>query len=269
MDTNNGDECLVKCPICGRKAEPSKDHIPPKSCGNKGNKIIQYFFISHGKRIEKKASNGVYFETICSDCNNGLLGGKYDKKLKEFYEFVCSDKNDILCWKGDITQIIKSVFGHMLALYHFTNAEPDKAMRKYLLRDILPENYSLNLFYYPYDAIFFAKNSMPLQFFKREKSIIPKQILSTVLYFYPFAFMLSYKKKFQNGIDLIELVKNKTSKLKLNKNSWKNYLTEEILPPCWPFEISENHSNDTVDSVVGGAEMESLAIAIDCSNKTK
>lgn len=260
----------VKCPICALKCFPSNDHVPPKSCGNSGTKY-QYFFINghDGKAIKKRVQNGIYFKYLCPDCNSKLLGAKYDPELANFYKFVINSKDNKIIWQGNITKIVKSIFGHILATYEFTNCIFDKAMRKYILRDIFPEHFSLNLFYYPNKSIFIAKNSMPLQHYKRQNSIIPKNFLCCSLYFYPFAFIFSYKKRLSCGVDLLRLIENKSNAIILNKNSWINNTTYNLLPDIWPFYISDERTSDTVDAIFGGAEMNSLSKILDVEDSNE
>ena len=65
------------CRICGKYGDLTDDHVPPKSCGNKGRTV---FSIGQNKLI---IQNGFHCRTICSNCNNELLGCNLDKEYKK------------------------------------------------------------------------------------------------------------------------------------------------------------------------------------------
>ena len=70
------------CRICGKYGALTDDHVPPKSCGNKGRTI---FSIGENKLI---IQNGFHCRTICSNCNNELLGCNLDKEYKRVYDQI-------------------------------------------------------------------------------------------------------------------------------------------------------------------------------------
>lgn len=77
-----------QCNICGKTEQLTWDHVPPKNCFN--NKRTEYNslfseLISEDKRFEI-AQSGIKFRTICRDCNNSLLGSKYDTELKKLVD---------------------------------------------------------------------------------------------------------------------------------------------------------------------------------------
>ena len=259
------DKKRERCPICGKYEFPTKDHVPPKSCNNFDKKIIHYFISDkNGGSIQKETQNGVHYEHICSSCNNGLLGGDFDLEFKKFYEFVLNSDDVNIKWRGDISKIIKCIFGHILATTKYSNCIYDKQMRNYILNDIIPSTLTLFLFYYPYDAIFTIKNAFPIVCFKipgRKNYNCPDETILDSLYFKPFAFIVAEKGSFSQGVDLLNLVQNGISEIELNKNTWIDLLWGIYLPPCWPCMISENKSRNTVDAVICGADLESFNIS--------
>lgn len=105
------------CRICGKFADLTVDHIPPKSCGNKGRTS----FTLWNKTIIMQ--NGFQCRTICDNCNNKLLGSDFDKEFKKFYDkakelkrmhssiiFDSINKIDV-----DAKKILRCILAHFLA----------------------------------------------------------------------------------------------------------------------------------------------------------
>ncbi|MBO4437855.1 MAG: hypothetical protein J5798_00775 [Spirochaetaceae bacterium] len=105
------------CRICGKIADLTDDHIPPKSCGNKGRTSFTF----GNKTIIMQ--NGFHCRTICTNCNNVLLGSDLDKEFKKFYDqakeykrmhssiiFAPINKIDV-----DAKKILRCILAHFLA----------------------------------------------------------------------------------------------------------------------------------------------------------
>lgn len=80
------------CHLCGENKKLSKEHIPPKSAGNKetkGTKIsFQDYFDSESVVKGKPFQGGVVFYCFCGDCNNSLT--KYVRAYKEWFKVGCN-----------------------------------------------------------------------------------------------------------------------------------------------------------------------------------
>ncbi|EHC2663816.1 chaperonin, partial [Escherichia coli] len=66
------------CNICGKYDLLTKDHVPPKCAITLGpvlQKTVSEFFNAQEPVKPLNAKNGSYFRTICSYCNNKVLGG--------------------------------------------------------------------------------------------------------------------------------------------------------------------------------------------------
>lgn len=103
------------CRICGKYASLTDDHVPPKSCDNKGR---TKFSISEAKTFIMQ--NGFHCRTICQNCNNELLGCDLDKEYKRVYEQINLFKKSGLYLPGNILEIdvdVKKFFRCILA--HF------------------------------------------------------------------------------------------------------------------------------------------------------
>ncbi|MCK7252855.1 chaperonin [Enterobacter roggenkampii] len=73
------------CNICGKFDLLTKDHVPPKCAITLGpvlQKTVSEFFNTREPVKPLNAKNGSYFRTICSNCNNFVLGG-FDKEIEK------------------------------------------------------------------------------------------------------------------------------------------------------------------------------------------
>lgn len=260
------DKKRIKCPICGKYSIPTQDHVPPKCCDNKGKRIIHYFYTRKGgEPAKKETQKGVHYDFICSDCNNRLLGSDFDIEFKKFYDAAVSSSNDKVHWIGDINKVSKCILGHILATNKYSSATWDKEIRNYIHNDVIPKSISLNLFYYPYDAIFTIKHAVPIMVFEnngRRNYDCPSNTMLDCLYFFPFAFIVSEKSVFARGIDLLEKVINNDNQIELDKNTWVDSIHNKLLPTCWPCMISNGKEDNTVDAIIGGGDLQSFNISV-------
>lgn len=105
------------CRICGNYAPLTDDHIPPKSCGNKGRAI---FSLGNKSVIMQ---NGFHCKTICATCNNELLGANLDKEYKTVYEKIKSFNdsglylpNNLLKIDVDVKKFFRCILAHFFAV---------------------------------------------------------------------------------------------------------------------------------------------------------
>lgn len=247
----------VRCPICGKYEFPTKDHVPPKSCNNKNDVVRKMVFPSiEGVKKDKIIQGGLSFSFICPTCNNDLLGAKTDKELAELFNTVTDSKNDVVVWEGDINNLVKSVFGHILATGEYSKVTYDREMRSFIMKGLMPNHTHLYLLYYPYNDVFLIRTVIPFEYFRRvspARRMNDKRIVSC-FYFYPFAFIVADADYYSGAIDLIEMLKNNQNTINLSKLSFLNPYTKSLLPPCWPCQIGEQSENDTVDVVLSGKE---------------
>jgi len=112
------------CNICGEFRKLSKDHVPPKGCGNVGRTEVFELIDALGAELplrpRTKQQNGAHHRTLCENCNN-LLGSNYDPELIRFSASVRTIARsplvlprilDIPCIPG---RLARSVVGHVLA----------------------------------------------------------------------------------------------------------------------------------------------------------
>ncbi len=120
--SKNKGKKIGKCNICGQEAELTWDHVPPKFCFNtekvKYNKILDI----HNSKPLKESQNGVKFRSICNDCNNRLLGSKYDKEYKKLVDLLYNlytSKTKLEPYVDieglQVNKIARAIVGHFLA----------------------------------------------------------------------------------------------------------------------------------------------------------
>ena len=130
------------CRICGKYAALTDDHVPPKSCGNKGR---TRFNIGGGEMIMQ---NGFHCKTICADCNNKLLGSDLDKEFKKVYEKVRAFKRSGLYLPGNILEIdvdIKKLFRCIIAHFFAVSVYyRDLSIKEVLSSEIIEDYISQN-----------------------------------------------------------------------------------------------------------------------------
>lgn len=247
----------VRCPICGKYEIPTKDHVPPKSCNNKSDVVRKFIFPSiNGTKKDRIIQGGLSFSYICPKCNNDILGAKTDKELADLYKVVFNSKEDIVAWEGNINNLVKSVFGHILATGEYSKVTYEKEMRLFVKKGILPERTHLYLLYYPYNDVFLIRTVIPFEYFNRATPVrkMNDNKIVSCFYFYPLAFIVADANYYSEAIDLIDALQNNQNKITLSKHSFSNPYTKNMLPPCWPCQMGKQSEDDTVDAVLSGKE---------------
>ncbi|SDC11103.1 hypothetical protein SAMN02799630_00560 [Paenibacillus sp. UNCCL117] len=156
-----------KCNICGKIEKLTWDHVPPKG-GQAFNdieqeSIFQYLAGSNGERRYQFSQNGVKYRTICSNCNNALLGAKADPVLNELAaDVMLMIKTRLTLPQATIhvktkpALICKSLLGHMLsATGDFGMSKIDDRYREYVLDEamIIPKGIKVFYWIYPYMSL--------------------------------------------------------------------------------------------------------------------
>lgn len=159
-------EKIAKCNICSKITQLTWDHVPPRG-GYKVTEVEQESIIQYLTGGEKKSyifsQNGVKYRTICGNCNNSLLGSRFDPVLNEFTtDIMLMVKTCIKLPRGTISVktrpglLSKAVIGHMLsASGEYGESKLDDRFREYILDDSLIAPEGLRIFYwiYPYSSI--------------------------------------------------------------------------------------------------------------------
>lgn len=189
-----------KCNICGKESHLTWDHVPPKSCYNNGPiKYNPFFKGIPNEKYEGEFQSGIRFRSLCENCNNNLLGAKYDPELNRFTlkisELVQSPVilPEKMYLKCNINKIARAVCGHLIAA---VNSYPDgqiyEELRKFLLDEtaLPPLNRKLLYRIYPYSTViinqgFLVENVLA----KKKKGDFPKGAC-IMMSCYPIAYLL-------------------------------------------------------------------------------
>lgn len=164
---NRGTE-IGYCSICRKKAQLSRDHVPPKGCGNIHDVSLTRLLSKESK--PNYSQGGHHFKTICQQCNS-FIGRHYDpvliKLCNEVLNFIKAKHQNIIIpaqsfhfTKPNI--IAKSIIGHTLASnsieFNENNIEYSKyyqTIADYVLdpEALLPDNVDIYFWTYPYNDI--------------------------------------------------------------------------------------------------------------------
>ena len=198
------------CNICGEKSALTWDHVPPQSCLN--SVPVKFNHLMRGlpefNKYEASSQNGVKFRSLCSNCNNNLLGAEYDKELTRFTSAVLSHLQDSveqlppgLVNVSDLPQFVgtfkvnriaRAICGHILAAKNEYDNQtlPDVQLRKYFLNPtaLPPKDYHLLMWFYPYSTITIARDFIAKKI-SATNDLIPEGMCSIVSSF-PLAYLL-------------------------------------------------------------------------------
>lgn len=191
------------CNICGEYGALTEDHTPPKGCAKPRNIEIGHI----GSRLTLNSSlvkpkfsqNGLKYQTICSNCNNDILGRQNDPALIDFTKSVCDflyqDQNT---WHFDVKikgcpqKIMRSVLGHICA-QGVDRCEEERGsvtIKNFVLdkENILSDEIEIYYWFYPHSEQVLARDFGYMD--------IPTQSNFTVwlLKFFPLGFMITWNR---------------------------------------------------------------------------
>jgi hypothetical protein len=158
------------CNICGASGTLTDDHVPPKGSVNarrvKLRTLSQYLQPPHPS-IHRLLQNGVKFRSLCPDCNNRLLGQKYDPSLNQFSKKVAQ----ILRVRDRITVpahidiecqpqlLVRAIVGHLLAaeirkqmVAPLRSSPMLDCMREFFLDEAKDLSPDFRIYFWPYPA---------------------------------------------------------------------------------------------------------------------
>lgn len=252
-------EIIGKCNICCREGILTWDHVPPKFCFNsekvKYNKILD---VQDKTKKLKESQNGIKFRSICENCNNNLLGSKYDKEYKKLVDLLYN----IYISKGNISQYIdidglqinkvaRAVVGHFLAAKSsFSNNIVEQKLREYFLDEnkLPPKEISLLYYVYIYNTIMIMRDFVPKKFGNSQYKI-PNGLMSCISSF-PLAFILVDKPDDNCGMfDLFNYcTKNIEDKVTMRINLLSYLYDDKKTPrdPYWPCNVNDSKTGTSI-----------------------
>jgi len=159
------------CNICGELGPLTEDHVPPKgTVGISKRDLLRVVEFLNAKEAKARhLQDGVKFRTICSRCNNQVLGSRYDPELRSLCDKVALplrlklDRGLTIPRQQKIVtrpqMVARAVIGHLLAaqLRDDMNSPPLKApfphaMREYVLDPVAPLPEELDVFCWLYPS---------------------------------------------------------------------------------------------------------------------
>lgn len=261
---------IDKCNICGSLSILTWDHVPPKFCFNTEKVRYNRIFNKDNKEAKLLTSqNGIKYRSICDNCNNNLLGSKYDKEYKKIVDLLYN----LYINKGSIAQYIdvqnvkvnklaRAIVGHFLAAKNsYSNTKIDQQLREYFLDDkkLPPKSMSLLYYVYIYNTIMIIRDIIP-QNFGKQKMPVPSGIMSCINSF-PLAFILVDNP--ENKCNLFDLFDYCTTDIEEEvtiRINLLSYLYDDLKTPrdlFWPCNVNDSPTgtsmlvitNDSKDSV--------------------
>ncbi len=195
-----------RCSICLKREELTDEHIFPRGLVVPGTRQIRELLpiIDPQKRYRrstKLSQNGLKVKTTCAECNNTLLGAKYDPALKHLYDEASLHFRNRHMLSGrfkianiEINKVARAVVGHMLAAdsHPSGRALKTREMRRFLFDEThsLANEYSILIWLYPSREQAIIRDIFPLDSFSAWKTTWMSAYKT-----FPLAFAFTQKKE--------------------------------------------------------------------------
>jgi len=247
------------CNICKKRSPLSFDHVPPQGGIDvtpvEQETILQRFTSENNEKIYSISQNGVKFRTICGDCNNKLLGRRYDPVLNEFAIGVGRFLNTtlemppIIRCETNPNLLIRAIVGHLLAAKgDFENTTIDEKLRSFFLDESAEFPNDLKIFYwvYPYPYIFVIRDVvMPAV-----RGNLGTMGCFSILKYFPIAYLVCDLAQYE-GLDDLTFYYDKNSSKVVNIP----IKLKQLKHPQWPEIV------DDTNFIVGGQSLKSSVFA--------
>ena len=197
------------CNICGREADLTWDHVPPKCCNNSYRIKVNSWPEGMPKEnsYEKEYQSGIKFRSLCSECNNHLLGINYDTALADFTTQIMnvlqseSSVPGCVYIRVKVNRLSRAVCGHILAAknYYEKDCLVDKQLREYVLNPTAfpPEDFSLLYWVYIYSTIAILRDVVVNS--TNDIYCTPSSMIS-IMNSYPIAYVITSEKDEKCGL---------------------------------------------------------------------
>ncbi|MBA0208555.1 hypothetical protein [Pectobacterium brasiliense] len=233
------------CLICGTEGKLTKDHVPPTNSLLTivdSQKTAVEFFSREGNVKPQRITTGNYSRTLCSDCNNNVLGS-LDSEIGIAHKMLSAEilkkinnkqeYNDAINVPVNISKYMRAMVGHIIsALPSFFCSIPlDTPLYTPLRNFVLGDESGADNFEFYY--WFFPMNyQMVINNFAFEDLKQLRFTSGSIISFYPISFMIVDKssEKYNNGYSVaippgavkMELADDA---LKINLSSWNDIKT--------------------------------------------
>ena len=248
-----------RCNICGQVSNLTWDHVPPKFCFNNGKIKYNSILEMNKKEIKSQISqNGLKYRSICSKCNNDLLGSDYDKEYKKLVDILY----ELYVTPGEIAQYVeiqginvnkisRAVIGHLLAARNeYIDGKTEDKLRKYFLNTNQkpPKEFKLLYYVYIYNTIMIIRDVVPKKFGRIEYAI-PEGLISCMNSF-PMAFILTHNC--DNDVQLYDMFElcseniEEVVNLKIDLLSYMYPNKKKLRDPYWPCNVSDDETGTSM-----------------------
>ncbi|MGN0583230.1 MAG: hypothetical protein ACI4KB_11080 [Oscillospiraceae bacterium] len=255
------------CNICGKLSDLTWDHVPPKACRNSISVKFNHLMdgIPEFNDYKMISQNGIRFRSLCSDCNNTLLGKEYDPELVKFTSGVVSyidasleqgppgimdlSALGICKVKIKVNRVARAICGHILAAKNEYDNQTisDSKFREFFLNPSAqpPQNYRLLMWFYPYSTIIIARDFV-VKKVENTPLAIPEGMCSIVSSF-PIAYILCNDQYSGTLCNLFDYCTTDIDEEKLITIDFTSCLLENgrLRHPVWPAYVS--NTQDGVD----------------------
>jgi hypothetical protein len=252
-------EKVDHCNICRNHATLSWDHVPPKGgievTPVEQMTILQLLTTKENEGLSSISQNGVKFRTICSHCNNTLLGLRYDPVLNEFAISVgrflkaTLEMPPIIKYETRPNPLIRAIVGHMLAAKgYFERTVVDEELRDFFSDESADFPNHLKMFYwvYPYPYTVVIRDVvMP-----SVRGNLGTKGFFSILKYFPMAYLICDLDQYEGLDDLTFYYDKSPSKLADIPITLK-----QVRHPQWPEIV------DDTNFVVGGQSLKSAVFA--------
>ena len=260
MEKNQAGSLITKraeydrCNICGKMEKLTDDHVPPKFWHNSSIKRYSQGLGTYNpegtqNQFPWKARQGITFKSLCSDCNNRILGSETDRSLQQLCESVKKNmrvgSKHFNC-RIKPNRVAQAVAGHMLAAkdYYDDECSIDTELRKYVLNpsQMPPENMSLCYFLYPHNCIVIGRDFVVGKAINMNESYrLPEGTISCI-YSYPMGFLLLSDKQKLKLPDLFYYASGDIDEerdILCSRDSQFYPHTQRLRHPLWPIKRME------------------------------
>ncbi len=262
-----------RCNICGKLSNLTWDHIPPKFNRNnlKTNYRIPFTLNGNGTQLREYyiSQNGIRFRSLCSECNNTLLGSSYDITYNKYLTaiekviFAGGIIPQYILVEIEINRLCRAIVGHLLAAKNsFDICKIDLELRKYFLDQTLlpPKGFHLQQLFYPHNSIFIVRDAT-LIYDENHKEFFPHGLVSC-LSSSPFSFIISQDEATIGLLDLFSHCStdiNEKCIIDFDMLSCFYNGTLILRSPQWPCNIDMKYG---VYGILGGSAMTDAIFAL-------
>ena len=247
------------CNICGRLADLTWDHVPPKGITHGGSVIANTAFegLPEPTAHMKKFQSGIKYRSICQECNNVVLG-ENDKVFQEFVTDIDKQLHTPLVLRRilvsvKINRLCRAMIGHTLAAKNlYDRVIPDQKMREYVLNPARKlQDLYLYVWLYPYNSIVIARDFVTSGFTKDSH---PKGMVSAVIASYPIAYMVCDEPAMCGVDDLSRYTTENLDDLIDVPVSYSSLFikgTQIYKPFNWPINIGNDQTTSAMFAIGG------------------